>query len=74
VIETIAQEIRQLAPNADVRVAPSEPIVGAALLGLDALAADASATARGRAELDAAVARLGETPGSARLQANSGSR
>ena len=75
VIETIAQEIRQVAPNAGVRVAPSEPIVGAALLGLDALAADASATARGRAELDAAVANLGETPGSARVPANhSGSR
>jgi N-acetylglucosamine kinase-like BadF-type ATPase len=70
VIETIARRVRQLAPNADVRVAPSEPIVGAALLGLDALAADASATDRARAELDAAVASLGETPASARIEAN----
>jgi hypothetical protein len=70
VIETIARRVRQLAPNADVRVAPSEPIVGAALLGLDALAADASATDRARAELDAAVAGLGETPASARIEAN----
>ncbi len=70
VIETIARGIRQVAPNAGVRVAPSEPIVGAALLGLDALAADARATDRARAELDAAVASLGETPAGARIQAN----
>jgi N-acetylglucosamine kinase-like BadF-type ATPase len=70
VVETIAREIRQLAPNAGVRVAPSEPIVGAALLGLDALAADASATVRARAELDAAVASLGETPASGMMEAN----
>jgi hypothetical protein len=39
-------------------VARSEPIVGAALLGLDAIGADASAKARARAELDVAVAGL----------------
>jgi N-acetylglucosamine kinase-like BadF-type ATPase len=70
VIETIAQGIRQLAPNAGVRVAPSEPIVGAALLGLDAVAADASATVRARAELDAAVASLGETPALGPIEAD----
>jgi N-acetylglucosamine kinase-like BadF-type ATPase len=70
VVETIAREIRQLAPNAGVRVAASEPIVGAALLGLDALAADPSATVRARVELDAAVASLGETPPSGMVEAN----
>ena len=55
VIEAIADGIRQVAPDARVVVSPSDPIVGAALLGLDALAADATAIARARAELDAAV-------------------
>jgi hypothetical protein len=39
-----------------VVVSPSEPIVGAALLGLDALGADAEARTRARGELDAAAA------------------
>jgi N-acetylglucosamine kinase-like BadF-type ATPase len=55
VVETIAQGVQEAAPSAHVLVAPSEPIVGAALLALDDLAADASAGARARAELDAAV-------------------
>jgi N-acetylglucosamine kinase-like BadF-type ATPase len=55
VVEKIALGVRQLAPDAHVVVAPSEPIVGAALLGLDALAADAATAARARAELDAAT-------------------
>jgi hypothetical protein len=45
-----------VAPDARVVVSPSEPIVGAALLALDAVAADASAVARARAELDEAGA------------------
>jgi len=44
-----------------VTVARSEPIVGAALLGLDAIGADPDAKARARAELDAAVAELSTT-------------
>ena len=56
VVETIARGVRELAPEANVLVAPSEPIVGAALLGLDAVGADPAARARARAELDAAVA------------------
>ena len=56
VIETIAREVQRLAPAARVLVSPSEPIVGAALLALDGVAADPSASARARAELDAAVA------------------
>jgi N-acetylglucosamine kinase-like BadF-type ATPase len=58
VVETIARGVRELAPNARVLVSASEPIVGAALLGLDVLEADASARARARAELDAAVGSL----------------
>jgi N-acetylglucosamine kinase-like BadF-type ATPase len=62
VIETIARGVTEAAPNARVLVAPSEPIVGAALLGLDVLLADAGARARARAELDAAVAEIGYDP------------
>ena len=58
-VERIAQGVHEVAADARVLVAPSEPIVGAALLGLDALAADARASARARGELDAAVEALG---------------
>jgi N-acetylglucosamine kinase-like BadF-type ATPase len=58
VIEAIARGVEQVAPEARLVVARSEPIVGAALLGLDAIGADPSAKARARAELDAAVERL----------------
>jgi N-acetylglucosamine kinase-like BadF-type ATPase len=59
VVETIARGVHELAPKARLLVAPSEPIVGAALLGLDDIGGDARAHARARAELDAAVAALG---------------
>lgn len=59
VVETVTQAIRDTAPRARVLVASSEPIVGAALLGLDAIAADPDAKQRARAELDAAVGELG---------------
>jgi N-acetylglucosamine kinase-like BadF-type ATPase len=55
VVNAIAVGVQDVAPRARVLVAPSEPIVGAALLGLDALAAEPSAGARARAGLDAAV-------------------
>jgi N-acetylglucosamine kinase-like BadF-type ATPase len=55
VIAVIARGVHEVAPAARVLVSPSEPIVGAALLGLDALGADAGAQARARAELDAAA-------------------
>ena len=58
VVETITCGVAQLAPSARVLVSPSEPIVGAALLGLDALTVDATASARARAELDAALPAL----------------
>jgi len=58
VVETIARGVARVAPDARVVVPRSEPIVGAALLGLDAIGADPSAKARARAELDAAVSEL----------------
>lgn len=61
-IATIAEGVHAVAPGAGVIVAPSDPIVGAALLGLDAVGADAAAHARARAELDAAVAALKRSP------------
>jgi N-acetylglucosamine kinase-like BadF-type ATPase len=63
VVEMIARGIHEVAPAAHVVVSPSEPIVGAALLGLDAVGADESASARARAELDVAVAELGASAG-----------
>jgi N-acetylglucosamine kinase-like BadF-type ATPase len=55
VIERIKLGVHEVTSGAHVLVAPSEPIVGAALLGLDALGAGERATARARAELDDAV-------------------
>ncbi|HUB76768.1 MAG TPA: BadF/BadG/BcrA/BcrD ATPase family protein [Solirubrobacteraceae bacterium] len=58
VVERIAAAVRAHAPAAVVRLAASAPIVGAALLGLDALGAAPAAAARVRAELGEAFARL----------------
>lgn len=60
VVETITSRVQEVAANAHVLVSPSQPIIGAALLGLDALAAHARARDRARSELDAAVAALDE--------------
>jgi N-acetylglucosamine kinase-like BadF-type ATPase len=62
VVEAIANGVQQVAANARVLVSESEPIVGAALLGLDALEAGAGALARARAQLDEAVATLRAVP------------
>jgi N-acetylglucosamine kinase-like BadF-type ATPase len=51
----VEDELRKLAPNASVTAPSSPPIVGAALLGLDAIGADADAQRRAREELEAAV-------------------
>ena len=56
VAEEISQGVHAVAPRARVVVSPSDPIVGAALLGLDAIGASATARDRARTELDAAVA------------------
>lgn len=53
-VEQIAAGVRKVAPAARVLVAPSAPIVGAALLGLDSLGADGDAAARARSELQSA--------------------
>ena len=53
-VEQIAVGVQQVAPGARVLVAPSAPIVGAALLGLDALGAAQDAAARARSELQSA--------------------
>jgi N-acetylglucosamine kinase-like BadF-type ATPase len=55
VVEVIERGVHEVAPRARIAVTPSEPIVGAALLGLDAVGADAGARARARAELDVAT-------------------
>ena len=47
--------LRELGERVQLRVAGSQPIVGAALLGLDDLGAEAGAQARARRELGAAV-------------------
>jgi N-acetylglucosamine kinase-like BadF-type ATPase len=52
----VEDELRRLAPKVSVSATSSPPIVGAALLGLDALGASAEAQRRVRAELEAAVA------------------
>jgi N-acetylglucosamine kinase-like BadF-type ATPase len=58
VIAAIEERLQRVAPLATVRRAASPPVVGAALLALDELGADASAQRRLRDELGAAVARL----------------
>lgn len=52
----VEDELRRLAPKAAVVAPSSPPIVGAALLGLDAVGAGAEAQRRAREELEAAVA------------------
>jgi N-acetylglucosamine kinase-like BadF-type ATPase len=52
----VEDELRRLAPSASVVAPSSPPIVGAALLGLDAVGAEAEAQRRAREELEAAVA------------------
>jgi N-acetylglucosamine kinase-like BadF-type ATPase len=53
-LEQITRGVREVAPAAQVLVAPSAPIVGAALLGLDAFGAGPAAAERARSELQSA--------------------
>jgi N-acetylglucosamine kinase-like BadF-type ATPase len=53
-IKRIELGVREAAPSATVLVAPTAPIVGAALLGLDEIGVNSTAAARARAELQAA--------------------
>jgi 6-phospho-beta-glucosidase len=57
-IDRIAAGVRQAAPRAHIVVARSAPIVGALLLGLDAVGVVPEVAARARRELDAAFAQL----------------
>jgi N-acetylglucosamine kinase-like BadF-type ATPase len=52
----VEAELKRAAPNVSVAAASSPPIVGAALLGLDAIGAPAEAQQRVRRELEGAVA------------------
>ena len=54
--DAVEAELRQIAPNVAVTASSSPPIVGAALLGLDAIEAQPQAQWRVREELEAAVA------------------
>jgi N-acetylglucosamine kinase-like BadF-type ATPase len=58
VIERIRAGLRDLDPSARAVVAPSAPIVGAALLGLDQLGASVGAVQRAREELHSAFLRV----------------
>ncbi len=62
VVAMISEGVHAVAPNARIRVAPSDPIVGAALLGLDALASGVDAHDRARAALDAAAPNVVRVP------------
>ena len=57
--------IREVGPRLSLRVVQSRPIVGAALLGLDRLGAEAAAYERARAELDRETSSLGDVTGDA---------
>lgn len=57
--------LSDVGPRLRVRVANSRPIVGAVLLGLDRLEADAEAYDRARAELDRATESVGDVTGDA---------
>jgi N-acetylglucosamine kinase-like BadF-type ATPase len=58
VVDSIADAVGEVAPGARVVASSSAPIVGAALLALDDLRADATARAAARAGLDAAVSAM----------------
>jgi hypothetical protein len=56
-LEAIDRGLRDIGPGLSAHVTDSPPIVGAALLGLDAVGADEEAARRIRAELSVAVDR-----------------
>ena len=59
----VEAELRRVAPSACVTTPSSPPIVGAALLGLDAISASPEAQRRAREELEAAVEAEGGADG-----------
>jgi len=58
-VDSVAERLQEVAPAATVKSTSSPPIVGAALLGLDELGADAPSRERLRRELGARFARIG---------------
>ncbi len=66
-LRAIEEGLQELGPGLTIRLGESPPVVGAALLGLDELAADGEASARVRSELGAAVDRL-DAPSAAVLE------
>jgi len=63
-VDAVAVRVREVAPAVTVSSTSSPPIVGAALLGLDELGADASAQHRLRRELGDRFTRIGKEAGS----------
>jgi N-acetylglucosamine kinase-like BadF-type ATPase len=64
VVDAVARRVAAIAPAATVKSTSSPPVVGAALLGLDELGADANARDRLRRELGARFQRIGREDGS----------
>jgi N-acetylglucosamine kinase-like BadF-type ATPase len=62
-VDAVTERVREIAPAATVKSTSSPPIVGAALLGLDELGADATARERLRRELGARFAQIGREAG-----------
>jgi N-acetylglucosamine kinase-like BadF-type ATPase len=63
-VDSVAERLHEVAPEATVTSTSSPPIVGAALLGLDELGADTSSRERLRRELGARFARIRREAGS----------
>jgi N-acetylglucosamine kinase-like BadF-type ATPase len=61
-LERIERLVAETSPSATLVLAHEGPIVGATILGLDAIGAGSDAIARARAELQLAIAELGRQP------------
>jgi N-acetylglucosamine kinase-like BadF-type ATPase len=61
-LERIERLVKATSPSATLVVAHEGPIVGATMLGLDAIGAGSVAISRARAELQLAIAELGRQP------------
>ncbi|HEX3618669.1 MAG TPA: BadF/BadG/BcrA/BcrD ATPase family protein [Solirubrobacteraceae bacterium] len=61
-LERIEQLVTATSANATLILAHEGPIVGATILGLDAIGAGTEAISRARAELQSAIAELGQQP------------
>jgi N-acetylglucosamine kinase-like BadF-type ATPase len=73
-VESIAERLTPIAPEASVSLVDAPPVVGAALLGLDDLGAPADARDRARHELTTAVAGEYRAPQAGEPAAGDGAR